>query len=673
MKVAGSQGIKRSHHEIVQALEKSNEELELKSQSLAQAHRELETSRKRYDDLYDTAPAGFVTLTAEGLIREINLPAVRLLNHYRGHVIGRPFVNYIAHPDREKFLEHFVRCRENANPTHALSIELELLREHHARPAFIELLTIPATEAAGKEPLYCSVLRDITAFKQMQDVQRWLAAIVNSSDDAIIGINLQRKILSSNKGAFQLYGYTPEELIGKSVFILVPKELQSRESLVIERARHGETINHYETVRQHKNGSRIEVSLTISPIRDSHGKIIGASKIARDISERKHSEKELAAILEREKAANRAKDDFLAALSHELRTPLNPVLLLASDSARDPELPPRARTNFDTIRKNIELEARLIDDLLDLTSITHGKLILNKAGVDVHDVINEAVLAVLTEAKHKQIELTVDCHASEHEVFGDGVRLQQVFWNVLKNAVKFTPEGGLIKVETLVPGDSRLLITISDTGIGMTPEEAENIFRAFSQGTHLFGGLGLGLAISRALVELHSGTIRAASAGKGKGATFSIELPLITAEQRDKTLRLRSEPAPPPVVVPRQKSAHILLVEDHEPTRRALTQLLLRRQYKVTSASLFTDARAQLEGHENFDLLISDIGLPDGSGYDLMKAFREKFGANGIALTGYGMEQDVERSHEVGFRTHLTKPVRIESLEAALATAFEVK
>lgn len=380
-------------------------------------------------------------------------------------------------------------------------------------------------------------------------------------------------------------------------------------------------------------------------------------------------------------AASRAKDDFLAALSHELRTPLNPVLLVASDAANNLQLPRETRADFDMIRRNVELEARLIDDLLDLTRITRGKLSLDRHSLDAHGVLQEAIATVRMDAEKKQISLAPDLRAEEHAVFGDGVRLLQVFWNVLKNAVKFTPEGGKITVKTFAK-DGGLFIKIIDTGIGMNSEELNRVFDAFSQGdhaeggSHRFGGLGLGLAISRMLVELHSGSIHADSEGNGRGATFLIQLPLAPIAKKDGALPSAKSPAR---ILPSTSSAkadaeplRILLVEDHEPTRTALTHLLARRRYEVATAASLLEARA-LAGRQNFDVLISDIGLPDGSGYDLMVELRERHGLKGIALTGYGMEQDVARSQESGFVAHLTKPVRMESLDRALAAIWDGK
>jgi signal transduction histidine kinase len=370
--------------------------------------------------------------------------------------------------------------------------------------------------------------------------------------------------------------------------------------------------------------------------------------------------------------ANRAKDDFLAALSHELRTPLNPVLLLASESAADPELPESIRQTFETIVRNVTLEARLIDDLLDLTRIIHGKLLLEKRNVNMHAVLQEALATIQEDARSKRISITVNLAAEEHIVFADAVRIQQIFWNVLKNAVKFTHEGGHVTIETRSNRKTgSTSVRIADTGIGLTPEEISYIFSAFSQGdhaglhgSHRFGGLGLGLTISRMLVELHSGNIRAESAGRAKGAAFTIELPFV--ETRD--LSTMTAPSEPVTEVVPKPGIRILLVEDHEPTRAVLVQLLTRRHYKVATAGSVAEAR-RLADQDTFDLVLSDIGLPDGSGYALMAELRDRFGLRGIALTGYGMEEDVARAKVAGFVAHLTKPVRMESLEKALYAA----
>lgn len=660
----------RKKGDYVRNLEKTHEELELQNRSLRQSQFELEVSRDHYAEFFDTAPVCFVTLTPSGIIREINLPGIRLLSPRHERLTGWPFVSFIARPDQKVFAAHLSRCRENFDPTRPISVELQLARQPKQDPVYIELVSIPGIEKESRRVVLKNVFRDITEFKQMLGVHRWLAAIVESSDDAIIGKDLNGKIISCNRGASELYGYPREGLVGKSITILSPPELHDEEKKIAERLRQGGKLEHYETVRRRENGTFIPVSLTISPIRDASGKVIGGSDIARDITERKNYEQRLEESLAREMAANRAKDDFLAALSHELRTPLNPVLLLASDGVRNNDYSPQARMDFDTIRKNIELEARLIDDMLDLTRITRGKLTLDMKPVDIHIALHDAAGTVQADVERKQIQLTLNLNADRPIVRGDAVRLRQIFWNVLKNAVKFTPYEGKISIETRTLAEDKLVVAIADTGIGMEADELERVFGAFAQGTHHFGGLGLGLAISRALVELHAGSIRAESEGKNRGAKFSIELPVAKElEQYDAARAGAVPPATAPMKKIQTRNIRILLVEDHEPTRASLTQLLSRRNYKVTPCGSLAEARS-IVGKIKFNLLISDIGLPDGNGYDLMEELRKHSQMKGIALTGYGMENDVNRSYAAGFAAHLTKPVRMESLDDALSVAL---
>jgi CheY-like chemotaxis protein len=321
----------------------------------------------------------------------------------------------------------------------------------------------------------------------------------------------------------------------------------------------------------------------------------------------------------------------------------------------------------------------LIDDLLDLTRIARGKLALELQPRDAHAILQDALATVRVELAEKQIGLKLNLAADRSVVLGDDVRLQQVFWNVLKNAVKFTPQGGQITIETRTRAESgHVTVEVTDTGIGMTTVELERAFDAFSQGdhaesggSHRFGGIGLGLTISRMLVELQKGTIRASSAGRGYGSTFVIEFPLASTEEgKDDAAPVREIPPSVPLAREARGSARrrVLLVEDHEPTRATLALLLNRRSFDVVTAGCLAEARTLAEQGE-FDLLISDIGLPDGSGYDLMTNLRDRRGLKGIALSGYGMEQDIARSQAAGFVAHLTKPVRVKSLESALAAA----
>jgi signal transduction histidine kinase len=398
----------------------------------------------------------------------------------------------------------------------------------------------------------------------------------------------------------------------------------------------------------------------------------------------------LSASEARLKAASNAKDEFLAALSHELRTPLNPVLLLASHAAGDTSLPPAVRDHFNTIRRNVELEARLIDDLLDLTRITRGILRLEPRTTDAHAIVRDAVAIVGPEAEEKGLEVSLDLAAPEHTVRADVVRLQQVFWNLMKNAVKFTPVGGKIALQSRTDAATgEWIFSVTDTGIGLTPDEHGRVFQAFAQGeharqpgSHRFGGLGLGLAISRTLVEMHAGKIEARSAGRNQGSVFVVALPLTraavpasselegpggTARSAAPTASVRPAHATPSAS---GRRIRILLVEDHAATRSTLVQLLGHCEYGVTAAESVAEARAAA-AKEHFDLLISDIGLPDGSGCDLLEELRAvQPGLPGIALSGYGMDDDLARSRVAGFAEHLIKPVGLDLLEVAILAAL---
>ncbi len=377
--------------------------------------------------------------------------------------------------------------------------------------------------------------------------------------------------------------------------------------------------------------------------------------------------------------ADRAKDEFLAALSHELRTPLTPVLLAASEAAENGSLSAETRETFESIAKNVALEARLIDDLLDLTRITQGKLKLEKAPHDVIRILADAIANVEAEFTAKKLQLVTVLELSSCIVECDPTRLQQVFWNVLRNAAKFTPRGGRVTVSAAPAGCAgRVCIRVEDTGIGMSAEELARAFEAFVQGDHArpgtahqFGGLGLGLAISRTLVELHHGSIAAESAGLGSGSAFVIELPVLApsvpGQPRSGALGSRKSNGANPAT-----ALSILLVEDHESTRVALKRLLTVRGHHVALASQVAEA-CEVAKERAFNLLISDIGLPDGSGYDLLDQLKGRGTFLAVALTGYGMEDDVQRSREAGFFAHLTKPLRAADLDAVLnAVAAEL-
>ncbi|MBA2586480.1 MAG: response regulator [Chthoniobacterales bacterium] len=364
--------------------------------------------------------------------------------------------------------------------------------------------------------------------------------------------------------------------------------------------------------------------------------------------------------------ANLAKDQFLAMLSHESRTPLTPVLNSVLALEHEEELSAEGRASLEMIRRNVELEARLIDDLLDLTRISKGKVQLNREIVDGHSLLRTALEICQADVDQKHLDLTLNLGARDVQLQADPARLQQIFWNLIKNAVKFTPKGGRVMITTGNDESGAFRVEIADSGMGIDADSLPKIFNAFEQGERTrLGGLGLGLAITKALVERHKGSISAESAGRNQGAKFTVVLPL----SRQKSGGKMSTAAPS---FDNRQSMRILLVEDHEDTNRSLTNLLRRRGYAVQSANNVQSA-LDLAATEQFDVLVSDIGLPDGSGIDLMQTLHATHPLIGIALTGFGMEDDIQRSQKVGFEHHLVKPVDLNRLDALIQTAAQTR
>jgi signal transduction histidine kinase len=357
--------------------------------------------------------------------------------------------------------------------------------------------------------------------------------------------------------------------------------------------------------------------------------------------------------------ASEAKDRFLAMLSHELRTPLTPVLASVFMLEREDNVPKVMHESLQLIRRNVELEARLIDDLLDLTRISKGKVQLSFEIVDAHTLLRNALEICQFEIEQKKLELRSEFAATKVYLQADPARLQQIFWNLIKNAVKFTPRGGKLRIRTTNNGDGQFRLEVEDSGCGIDPGVLPRIFHAFEQaGRTQLGGLGLGLAISKALVEAHHGSISAESQGRDSGATFTALFPTC-----ERNAIPKSSDAPRSTA--KRRSVRLLLVEDHEDTNRSLTRMLRRRGYEVHPAN---DIRSALDiaARKQFDVLVSDIGLPDGSGIDLLKALRAKRDVFGIALSGYGMEEDIRRSGEAGFSHHLVKPVDLNKLDSII-------
>ena len=506
--------------------------------------------------------------------------------------------------------------------------------------------------------------------------QAWLAAVVESSDDAIVSKDLDGVVTSWNQGAERIFGWTAAEAVGRPIAsLIIPPDRQTEEPQILARLRAGERVDHFETVRVTKDGRLIDVSVTISPIRDPSGRTIGASKIARDVTLQKrfHHELQIARdaaeqarqlaerAREEAEAANRAKDHFLSVLSHELRTPLTPVLgaisLMEQNAA---SLPEELREQVRMMRRNVETEARLVDDLLDITRIARGKIRLHYEVIDAHAALRDAVAVFRSDIDEKGLAVTVALRARAYHVWADPGRFQQILLNLLSNAVKFTPPDGTIAVRT-GNDNGRVRIEVSDSGAGIDPEMMPRLFRPFEQGAYTaarrLGGLGLGLSIVKSLVELHKASISATSEGKDRGSTFTLRMDTVARPAA-------SEPAPEPLAR-HGKPCRVLVVEDHGDTRDVLTRLLRSFGCQVTAAASVREAVA-LADRQAFDLLLSDIGLPDGSGVEVMRHLKTRQNVPGIALTGFGQDEDMRRSREAGFETHLTKPVNLKTLHEAI-------
>ena len=540
--------------------------------------------------------------------------------------------------------------------------------------------------------------RNVTEHHQSDLIARRLAAIVDNSDDAIVGKDLNSIVTSWNKGAERIFGYSADEMIGTSIMRIIPADRQGEEEEILSRLKRGERYDHFETIRITKDGRQIRVSLTISPIKDGNGNVVGASKIARDITERKLAEEALSQakknaetanadrqrLLESERAArsaaeraSRMKDEFLATLSHELRTPLNAVLgwatVLRAGHSRAQEL---AR-GLETIERNARAQAQIIDDLLDMSRIISGKVRLDVQRIDLPAILSEAIDTVYASASAKGVRLQTLIDPLNAPVSGDPNRLQQVFWNLLNNAIKFTAKGGRVQV-LLKRVDSHVEISISDTGEGISPEFLPYIFTRFQQAdpstTRRHGGLGLGLAIVKHLAELHGGSVRAKSGGVGKGATFIVSLPLTVLHPPQEQVE-RENPKSNPRDLPSLPTIsfnHIsVLVIDDEPDARDLLKLLL----ESAGASVHLAESAE-QGFEHLlttsvDVLICDIGMPDVDGYSLIRRIRalddaRKSEVAAVALTAYARLEDRTEAIRAGFQNHLSKPVEPAELLAVV-------
>jgi len=556
------------------------------------------------------------------------------------------------------------------------------------------------TTSQSQRPVY----PNISPFSPQHAEQTWalLEAVIGSSEDAVVSKTLTGIVTSWNAAAERLFGFTAEEMIGQSITRVIPEELLHEEADILSKLRRGERIYRYETVRVAKDGRRLEISLTISPVKDAHGNIIGAAKIAHDITARRTAERELqnreaqlsklAAerefFLESERAARseaerlgHLKDEFLATLSHELRTPLNAIQGWATLLQQPGANPADLQRGLRIIERNVRVQADIINDLLDMSRIISGKLHLDVQPVYLHDIVQNSIEAVRQTAEAKDIRIQPMLDTRMGLVRGDPNRLQQVLWNLLSNAIKFTPKGGRVQV-ILERVNSHAEISVADNGIGIKPEFLPHVFDRFRQAdaatTREFGGLGLGLSLVKSLTELHGGSVKVKSRGENQGSTFIVSLPIAhvradetqTAEVGHATQRLDDSP------LPQLNGVRVLIVDDEPDGRELIARILQARGAQALCAATAHEA-LEILGRERIDLLLSDIGMPGVDGFELVRQARALDAARSspmpaIAITAYARAEDRQRSLLAGFHMHLSKPIEARELIASVAALLHL-
>jgi two-component system CheB/CheR fusion protein len=488
---------------------------------------------------------------------------------------------------------------------------------------------------------------------------RVLAAIVESSDDAIVSKSLDGVIQSWNAGAERLFGYTAEQAVGRNISLIIPKDRLGEEDQIIARLRAGQRLDHFDTVRLRSDGTSVNVSLTVSPIRDDRGVVVGASKIARDVTERIQTEEKL-----RDEA--RRKTEFLAILAHELRGPLAPLRnAVAILSQRGGERDPLAREALGTMDRQLDQMVRLVDDLIDVSRITRDKVELRRQPVELERIVYNAVEAArpLIESANQQLEVVLP--AKPVYLNADPARLTQVFGNLLHNANKFTRRGGRISISAESVGPEAV-VRVKDDGIGIPGEDLARVFDMFTQvapsADRAEGGLGIGLTLVKRLVEMHGGTVSAHSDGHGRGAEFVVRLPVSAGLPTAAASSDRTQAGP--------STLNCLVVDDNVDAANSLAMLLELGGHQVRIAH---DGPAALHAAQEYRprLMLLDIGLPQMSGYEVCRQIRaQDWGHEMViaALTGWGQEEDRRKSKEAGFDQHLVKPVTYDVLMELLAS-----
>lgn len=622
----------------------------------------LRESEHRFREMIDALPVAIYTTDVQGRLTHCNPAAVEFSGRVPELGVDSWCVTWkLYHPDGTPLPHDECAMALALKEGRAVrGAETIAERPDGKRVSFMPYPT-PLRDAEGRVVGAINMLLDITERKQGEQAAALLSSIVDSSDDAVVSKNLDGIITSWNEGAKRLFGYSAEEAIGQSITMLIPADRRDEELEILGRLKRGERVNHFDTIRIRKDRSPAHISLTISPVRDSGGRIVGASKIARDISSRKKMEAAL-------KEADRRKDEFLATLAHELRNPLAPirnaVQILKAKGPPDPEL----QWGREVIDRQVQVMARLLEDLLDVSRISRNRLELRKERVELITLVEAALETSRPVIEAGSHELTVTLPPEAIQLEADPLRLAQVLANLLNNAAKYTEEGGRIRLSAERQG-SDVIVSVKDNGIGIIAEMLPRIFDIFAQSPRALlrspGGLGIGLSLVKGLVELHGGSIEARSEGADRGSEFVVRLPVAVATPLPAAAPPKEDEEPKPAA-----KCRILIVDDNQDSADSLAMLLKIKGYEVGTAYDGEQA-VEAAGTLRPDVVLLDIGMPKLNGYDACWRIRQQPWGQGmflIALTGWGQEEDRRRTEEAGFNEHMVKPVDPPALMTLLAS-----
>ncbi len=639
--------------------------------SRRKAERALRASEERLRAMFSQAAIGIGVANLDGTFQEVNRKFSALLGYSGEELRTRTFLQLTHEADKAATQAEVRRLLDGAIDSYTL--EKRYVRKGGG--AFWSNTTVTLLRQENGAPWqFLGIVEDITERKEAEAMRTRLSAVVESSDDAILTKTLDSIITSWNPGAQRIFGYTADEVLGKPITILIPEEYRHEEPAIIERLRRGERIDHYSTIRRRKDGTLIDVSLTVSPLRDPSGRVIGASKIARDITAQKRAEAGLVRLYEaaqreienRERAeqalreTDARKDHFLATLAHELRNPLAPIRQAALISDTPGATEAQKRWSHDVISRQVHHMALLLDDLLDISRVTRGTLELRTEMTELSAVVDAAVETARPALDAKRHSFSLNLPPEPVRFAADPLRLAQVLSNLLTNAAKYTDPGGSIELRASASEDF-VTLTVADTGVGLAPESLSQVFMMFSQvkttRDRSEGGLGIGLALSKGIVELHGGTIEAQSAGEGRGSEFSVTLPR-------RAITVDSQAPPTAVSGERFIKRRVLIADDNRDAADSLAMLLRLEGHEVTVVHDGKQALAAF--HElNPEVALLDIGMPELDGYEVARQVRE--GTLGravtlVAVTGWGQESDKALALAAGFNHHFTKPVAPERL-----------